>query len=115
MKFVADLHLHSKYSRAVSPQMTLSVMADYATKKGINILTTGDFTHPLSFREITTQLVESGEGVYQVKGNDKLNYILTVEVSCIYSQGGKARRIHCLIFAPDIETAEKINKELMKK
>lgn len=115
MKYVADLHLHSRYSRAVSSQMTLPVMADYATKKGINILTTGDFTHPLWFREITTQLKESGEGVYQVKGNQSLNYILTVEVSCIYSQGGKARRIHCLIFAPDIQAAEKINQELIKR
>lgn len=115
MKYVADLHLHSKYSRAVSPQMTLPVMADFAVKKGINILTTGDFTHPLWFREISTQLEESGEGVYQVKGNNKLTYILTVEVSSIYSQGGKTRRIHSLIFTPNIETAGKINQELMRR
>ncbi len=112
MKYVADLHLHSRYSRAVSKDMVLPIMAEYAVKKGINILTTGDFTHPLWFREISTLLEESGDGVYKVKESPDLDYILTVEVSSIYSQGGKTRRIHSLIFAPNLEVAEKINKKL---
>ena len=121
MKYVADLHLHSKYSRAVSPQMTLPVMADYAVQKGINILTTGDFTHPLWFREITTQLEEENDGIYKLKPqfsnptSQKLRYLLAVEVASIYSQGGKSRRIHCLIFAPNIDVAGKINQAFMKR
>lgn len=129
MQFVADLHLHSKYSRAVSRDMVLPIMADYAKKKGIDILSTGDWTHPLWLREIKGQLEEAREGVYKIK-NQKLNsknteqkskigkepiFLLSVEVSSIYSQGGKLRRIHNLIFSPGFETAEKINKELVRR
>src|SRR3989338_8080860 len=117
---VADLHLHSKYSRAVSRDMELRTMADYASKKGINLLTTGDWTHPLWLREIKTNLKETEEGVFTLKSKDpnsksQTKFILSVEVSSIYSQGGKTRRIHNLIFSPSIETSEKINKELTKR
>jgi len=104
---VADLHLHSKYSRAVSRDMELATMAHYASKKGINLLTTGDWTHPLWLREIKTNLKESEEGVFVLKSQDpsvrqaqdknsksQTKFILSVEVSSIYSQGGKTRRIH---------------------
>src|SRR3989338_10515319 len=67
MNFVADLHLHSKYSRAVSQQMILPEVAKWASKKGIQILTTGDWTHPLWIREIKSQLEEKGEGLYSLK------------------------------------------------
>ncbi|MBU4016277.1 endonuclease Q family protein [Patescibacteria group bacterium] len=67
MEFVADLHLHSKYSRAVSPNMTLPIMAAYAVQKGIDILTVADWAHPLWFKEVTAQLKEAGEGVYKLK------------------------------------------------
>lgn len=60
MEFVADLHLHSKYSRAVSPQMVLTEMAKWGAKKGINLLTTGDWTHPLWMRSIKGELEEAG-------------------------------------------------------
>jgi len=139
MHLVADFHLHSKYSRAVSQHMTLSVMADVAREKGIDLLTVSDFTQPLWFKEIQTLLEEAGEGVYQLKSeirnskslpagrqgeaNPKIQnsndqnqpkFILSTEISCIYSQGGKLRRIHNLIFAPNIETVEKINAEMKK-
>ncbi len=112
MEFVADLHLHSKYSRAVSQQMVLPEMAKWAVKKGINLLTTGDWTHPLWLREIKNQLEEAGEGVYKLRINE-VRFILTTEIASIYKQGEKLRRIHNLVFAPDIETAEKINKALL--
>jgi PHP family Zn ribbon phosphoesterase len=67
MEVIADLHLHSKYSRAVSQNMTLPVMTDFARKKGIKLLTTSDWTHPLWMREIKTNLEETGEGVYSLK------------------------------------------------
>ena len=63
MQFVSDLHLHSKYSRAVSQQMVLPEMAKWAVKKGINLLTASDFTHPLWLRNIKAELIESGEEI----------------------------------------------------
>ncbi len=115
MEIVADLHLHSKYSRAVSKDMVLPIMAEWAKKKGIDLLTTGDWTHPLWFREIRAQLEEAAEGVYKLKTMDEPRFLLTTEVSSIYSQGGKVRRTHNLIFAPSFETAEKINKEFQRR
>lgn len=118
MEIISDLHLHSKYSRAVSPQMVLPTMVQFARQKGMRLLTTGDWTHPLWLREIKQNLVESEQGIYSLKDSkDELDpkYLLSVEVSSIYSQGGKARRIHCLLFVPSIEIAEKFNKELVKR
>lgn len=121
MDFVADLHLHSKYSRAVSQQMILTEMARWAAKKGLNILTTGDWTHPLWFREIRNQLVESSDGVYKLKvesgelKDEDVRFILTTEIASIYKQGDRLRRIHNLLFAPSFETAEKINAELLSR
>ena len=118
MEIIADLHVHSKYSRAVSKSMDLPTMALFAKKKGINLLTTSDWTHPLWIREIKSELKEVGDGVYELKNNtDRKNpkFILSVEVSSIYSQGGKGRRLHNLLFVPSIEVAEKVNKELVKR
>ncbi len=131
MEFVADLHLHSKYSRAVSQQMVLPEMAKWASKKGIDLLTTGDWTHPLWLRAIKKELEEAGEGVYKLRINDPhfakasrgkeglrindIRFILTTEIASIYKQGDRLRRIHNLLFAPSIETAEKINKELISR
>src|SRR3990172_247388 len=67
MEFIADLHLHSKYSRAVSQQMVLPEMAKWGAKKGINLLTTGDWTHPLWLRSIKGEREEAGGGVYKIK------------------------------------------------
>jgi uncharacterized protein (TIGR00375 family) len=118
MEVISDLHLHSKYSRAVSQNMTLPIMTQFARQKGMRLLTTGDWTHPMWMREIKANLEETGDGVYSLKNSkDELDpkFILSVEVSSIYSQGGKARRIHCLLFAPNIETAEKFNAALVKR
>jgi len=94
-------------------------MALWAKKKGINILSTGDFTHPLWFREIKDQLIESEQGLFKLKNSDDKNkdlqFLLSVEISSIYSQGGRGHRIHNLVFSPSFETAEKINKELVKR
>ena len=104
--------------------MVLPLMALWAKKKGINILSTGDWTHPLWFREIKDQLVESEQGLFKLKPtidnkqstiNKNLQFLLSVEISSIYSQGGRGHRIHNLVFSPSFETAEKINKELVKR
>jgi len=119
MDFVADLHFHSKYSRAVSQQMVLPEIAKWGAKKGINLLTTGDWTHPLWLRSIKKDLEEAGEGIYKLKvQSEKLKvegvrFVLTTEIASIFKQGEKLRRIHNLVFAPNIQTVEKINKELL--
>ncbi|HUV72321.1 MAG TPA: endonuclease Q family protein [Clostridia bacterium] len=119
MQLVADLHLHSKYSRAVSRQMTLLPMTQWAAFKGIDLLGTGDFTHPLWFRELQLNLVEEAEGIYRLKDqgpeNKQTKFLLTAEISSIYSQGGKTRKIHNLVLAPNFKAVEKINQELLKR
>lgn len=116
---VVDLHLHSKYSRAVSPQMIPPVMAQYGKQKGIDVLATGDFTHPLWLREIRNYLEDAEEGLYKIKnpaeGQEATRFLLSVEIASIYTQGGKGRRIHNLVLAPSFTAAEKINQALLKR
>jgi len=116
MEFVTDLHLHSKYSRAVSRDMNLYNMALWGSKKGLDILSTGDWTHPLWFRQIKQELEEASQGLFKLK-NQKFNtrFLLSVEIASIYSQNGKVHRIHNLVFSPSFETCEKVQKELVKR
>lgn len=115
MKIIADLHFHSKYSRAVSQQMNLPEIGRWARLKGIDLVTTADFTHPLWLREIKANLEETGEGIYRLKGQEKPLFLLTTEISSIYTQNGKLRRIHNLVFAPNLLEAEKIETELARR
>jgi len=116
MQIIADLHIHSKFSRAVSPKMDLYGIASWADRKGIQLMGTGDWTHPLWFQHIKNTLEETTDGIYKIKGkNYKANFLLTVEVSSIYTQGGQGRRIHNLILSPSIVTCEKINLALQKR
>ena len=116
MNIIADLQLHSKYSRAVSKHMVPAVMATWGKKKGIDLLATGDWMHPLWFRELQLGLEEEREGIFRSKEDpDGARYLLSAEISSIYSQGGKGRRVHTLVFAPSFEVAGKINKELTKR
>lgn len=113
MKIIADLHIHSPYSRAVSKQMTLENLDHWAGLKGITVMGTGDFTHPAWIKEIKKKLEPAEPGLYKLKKkNSGIRFLLTVEISSIYSKGGKVRRIHSLLFAPSIEAAEKINAVL---
>ncbi|OGY64129.1 MAG: DNA helicase UvrD [Candidatus Harrisonbacteria bacterium RIFCSPLOWO2_02_FULL_41_11] len=122
MKFFADLHIHSKYSRAVSKSMVLEELDRWADDKGILVMGTGDFTHPAWFKELKQKLELAEPGLFKLKKKFKLKtikgtfaetrFMLTVEISCIYTRGGRGRRVHHIVFAPDIETAEKINTQL---
>jgi uncharacterized protein (TIGR00375 family) len=110
MKFIADFHLHSKYSRATSSQMDLENLDKFAKIKGIKVLGTGDFTHPLWFKEIKEKLEPAQEGLFKLKNStSETRFILTSEISCIYSKNYKVRKIHILVFAPSLEIVEKIN------
>ncbi len=133
MKFVADLHLHSKYSRAVSQDMTLPQMEYFAKIKGISVLATGDFTHPFWFERLKTELEQARNGLYKLKTTDHrprttevdsrqspqdkqdVYFLLSCEISSIYTQGEKVRRIHNLFFFPTLASVEKFNKELLKR
>jgi uncharacterized protein (TIGR00375 family) len=120
--FVADFHIHSKYSRATSKDMDLESLDKWAKIKGINVLGTGDFTHPLWFKNIKDKLETAEPGLYKLKGEDldkATRFILTSEISCIYTKdpplgkiGNRVRKIHILIFSPSFEVCEKINKKL---
>ena len=113
MRFIADFHIHSKFSRATSKEMEVETLARWAKKKGIALLGTGDFTHPTYFAELRSKLEPLGNGLFKLrKGEQGVQYILTTEVCNIYSQGGKVRRIHNLIFAPSFEVAEAIRSKL---
>lgn len=116
MPFIADLHIHSKYSRATSPQMEVETLAVWAKLKGIDLLGTGDFTHPLYLAELRGQLTPAANGLYRLKkGQQDIYFMLTAEVSNIFSQGGRLRKVHTLIFAPSFEVVEKINARLTLK
>ncbi len=119
MKFIADLHLHSKYSRAVSQRMNLEELDKYGQIKGISVLATGDFTHPKWFAEISQKLEPAEPGFFKLKKeyksknkNNNTRFVLSVEISSIYSFGGKVRKIHNVVLLPDFESAKKINKKL---
>ncbi len=120
MKFIADFHIHSKYSRATSPQMDLEHLTEAAKVKGIKVLGTGDFTHPEWFSNLKEKLVPAEHGLFRLKikdlrfKNDETRFILTSEISCIYSKGDRVRKIHIIIFSPDFETVEKINTQLSR-
>ncbi len=107
MKFIADLHIHSRYSRATSKDMDVEHLRLWAKIKGINLLGTGDFTHHLWLKELKSCLEPLDNGLFDYKG---MKFLLTAEVSSIYSKKKKVYRIHNLIFAPSFETVDKINK-----
>ena len=112
MKLIADLHIHSRFSRATSKDLDLKNLEKYALLKGVNLLGTGDFTHPEWIKEIKANLKEDGSGF--LKSATGFNFILQTEISLIYSQGGKGRRVHVIVLAPDISTVEQINESLLK-
>lgn len=117
IKQIVDLHIHSKYARACSPQLELPNIARVSAEKGIDIVATGDFTHPLWFKHIEDSLEEIGiSGLYRLKGdNSKTRFILSTEISCIYKHKDKTRRVHLLILAPSIALAKEFNKRLAAK
>ena len=113
MRFIADFHIHSKYSRATSKDMEVETLARWAKRKGISLLGTGDFTHPTYFAELRSKLVPTGNGLFELKSGEKeVRFILTTELCNIYTQDGKVRRIHNLIFIPSLEVADKIRSKL---
>lgn len=110
---VADFHIHSKYSRATAKDMDLEALDKWANIKGIQVLGTGDFTHPQWFKNLKEKLEPVEPGLLKLKqGASQTRFILTSEISCIYSKAGKVRKIHVIIFAPSFFAVEQINNRL---
>lgn len=109
MEFIADFHIHSKYSRATSRDMDIRHLAEWAKLKGITLMGTGDFTHHLWLEELKNNLEDLGNGLFKYKD---IHFILTTEISSIYSKKGKTYRIHNMVFSPSFKTTDKINEKL---
>ncbi len=125
MRFIADLHIHSKHSRATSREMSPESLWRWAQLKGITVIGTGDFTHPAWLDELQEKLEPGGNGLFRLKEGFKtdavpdscradLFFLLSAEISCIYSKGGRTRKIHSIIFVPDFAAAARINTALSK-
>ena len=128
MKFIADFHVHSKYSRATAKNSDLENIYISAQLKGINVIGTGDFTHPGWFNEIETKLIPAEDGLFKLREDiaaplrksipgacrGDVRFILTSEISNIYKKNGKTRKNHNLVFIPDLSTAAEFNAKLEK-
>nr|MDE7244957.1 endonuclease Q family protein [Oscillospiraceae bacterium] len=117
--YIADLHIHSRFSRATSRDCDLPHLDWWAGKKGITLVGTGDFTHPVWRRELKEQLVPAGDGVYKLRDGLRLEgaaepakFLVTGEISCIYKRDGKTRKVHHLILLPSLEAAEELSVRL---
>lgn len=125
MRFYADLHIHSRYSRATSKDMSPESLWRWAQLKGITVLGTGDFTHPLWFKELQEKFESAGNGLYRLKKNVPVEpvppscqadvfFMLSAEISCIYRKNDRTRKVHSVVLAPDFDAAYRINIELAK-
>ena len=119
--YIADLHIHSRFSRATSRDGDLPHLDWWARRKGIGLLGTGDFTHPAWRTELREQLVPAGEGVYALReglrlpGNapgEQPRFVVTGEISSIYKRGGRTRKVHNLILLPSLEAADELSAKL---
>ncbi|HRH31869.1 MAG TPA: endonuclease Q family protein [bacterium] len=115
MRRITDWHVHSRFSRACSQNLTLENNALWCQKKGVDVLGTADFTHPVWFQEIEKKLVEAEPGLFTLADGQfpDMRYMLTTEVSQIYKKHDKTRRIHNLILAPSLEAVRKTNQWLL--
>jgi uncharacterized protein (TIGR00375 family) len=126
MEYIADLHTHSPYSRATSPEGTLSGLAGWARVKGIQVIGTGDFTHPGWFRRLREELAPAEPGLFRLRDEEAIvsplagvapaptpvRFLLSAEISSIYKRDGAVRKIHNLLYVPDFASAERLNATL---
>jgi len=125
MFYIADLHVHSHYSRATSKDLNLESLYQWARAKGIHVVGTGDFTHPQWFKELQEKLEPDGSGLFRLKHppadpalpdmkvqDIDVRFLLSTEISSIYKHGDKVRKNHNLVYAPDFETVAGINARL---
>lgn len=112
-EYIVDLHIHSKFSRACSKDLLLPNLASTAAHKGIQLMGTGDFTHPEWFRMMREELVQDSNGLYRVRDHQApVWFVPTVEIACIYKKGDLVRRLHLVVVAPTLEVVAEINRRL---
>lgn len=128
MPFYADLHIHSKYSRATSRDCDLENLSLWAQKKGISVIGTGDFTHPAWAAELKEKLVPAEPGLFRLRDDiareverqlppvcrGEVRFMLSVEISTIYKKGDRTRKVHHVVYAPGLEAAKKFTGSLDK-
>ncbi len=130
MPFYADLHIHSKYSRATSKNLDFFHLSLWAKKKGIRVIGTGDFTHPAWMAAIREELVPAEPGLFRLRddleaavdaqlgksavASGPVRFLLEVEISTIYKQGDKVRKVHHLLYAPDLASADRMVSRLAR-
>ena len=114
MRVIADLHIHGRYSRATSERMCVEEIARFARIKGLNLVGTGDFTHPLWLRELESLVPVPDANLYKLAGDSPsaVFFMLTTEVSTIFTFENVARKVHHVILTPSTETARQINDRL---
>ena len=112
MRYIADLHVHSRFARATSHDLNVPNLEKWARVKGLNIMGTGDFTHPTWIKELKQELHEE-EGILKTKTG--FPFVLQGEVSLMYSQGGKGRRVHLVLLAPSFEVVDRVNDYFLSK
>ncbi|NOT57520.1 MAG: DNA helicase UvrD [Deltaproteobacteria bacterium] len=113
MRIVADLHIHSRFSYACSKEMEVERLAWWAKRKGISLLGTGDFTHPIYLIHLKQTLEPAEEGLFRLRAGERdVRFMLTVEVTNIFRQDGRLRKTHTLIFAPSFSVVERLNARL---
>lgn len=126
MKFMADLHIHSRFSRATAKDLDPEHLTLWAQKKGITVMGTGDFTHPAWVSELKDKLIEAEDGLYQLRPDLQkqvdeavplsclapIRFLLSGEISCIYKKNGMTRKIHHLILMPDMASVLRFNERL---
>src|SRR5262249_19317881 len=128
MRFHADLHVHSKYARACSSHADLEHMALWGALKGLDVIATGDFTHPAWMKELKEKLVPAESGLFRLREDveqkvlqtlpaacrKSMRFILSVEISTIYKKGDKTRKVHHLIYMPDFAAADRLIAKLAR-
>ena len=126
MEYIADLHTHSPFSRATSPEGTLSGLAGWARVKGIQVIGTGDFTHPGWFRRLREEMIPAEPGLFRLKDEAAIvsplagvaavqtpvRFLLSAEISSIYKRHGIVRKVHNLLYVPDFASVERLNTKL---
>lgn len=125
MKMIADLHIHSRFSMATSKEGTPENLDSWARKKGISLIGTGDFTHPVWREELKERLVSEGNGLYRLRDEyvkeesrkfpgEGTRFVVSGEISSIYKKNGKTRKVHNVILLPSLEAADAMAQRLEK-
>ncbi len=116
MRLITDFHLHSKWSRACSKELTLPNIATYCERKGIAFVGTSDAFHPAWRADIGSLLKDAGEGTFELAdGSSKTRFLLSTEISCIYKRDGKVRRVHHLILFPSVAALDRLTTALNER